>query len=62
MCGTIIVGLHLEVHTYTEKTSILRRSHMLTETTDWVLEEVTCPIMTNESIQNELPAKGKSSL
>ena len=34
----------------------------LWETTTWALEEVTCPIMTNENMQNESPAKGASSL
>ena len=34
----------------------------LMETTAWALEEVTCPITTNESIQHGLSAKGKSGL
>jgi hypothetical protein len=33
----------------------------LWETTAWALEEVTCPIMTNELRQNEQPAQGVSN-
>jgi hypothetical protein len=33
----------------------------LWETTTWALEEVTCPIMTNEHRQNEQPAQGVSN-
>jgi len=34
----------------------------LMETAEWALEEVICPITTNESIQHGLSAKGKSGL